>query len=49
MKNIMHFEDGTTHVFSAEEMIELKKLLMTAKGNSEALQNLKTIFLDYLD
>ena len=49
MKNIMYFEDATKHVFTVDEMNEIKKALMSAKGNSEALQNLKLIFLEYLD
>ncbi|QQR14603.1 hypothetical protein [Limosilactobacillus reuteri] len=49
MKNIMQFENGTTHVFTADEMKELKKIIGSAEGNSEALQNLKLIFLEYLD
>ena len=49
MKNIMYFEDGSKHVFTADEMNEMKKALMSVKGNSEALQNLKLIFLEYLD
>ena len=49
MKNIMQFENGTTHVFTVDEMNELKKIRGSAEGNSEALQNLKLIFLEYLD
>lgn len=49
MKNVMYFEDGTVYEFSAEEMNELKKVLSLSQGNSVALQNLKTIFLELLD
>lgn len=49
MKNVIYFENGIVHEFTADEMNELKKALMLSQGNSAALQNLKSIFLEQLD
>lgn len=52
LRNTMYFENGIEHAFTEKELIIIKRLLHSAKVEQEyqeALENLKSLFLEYLD
>jgi hypothetical protein len=51
-ENKIVFENGIGHTFTEEEIIVIKRLLHSAEVDEEyqeALENLKSLFLEHLD